>query len=120
MPRPEPAYEILGSAPVGNGWHLSVRIPESSPLFAGHFPGHPILPGVAHLALVTRALSDWQGREVALTRVRGWKLRQPVQPGETLEIRLTRRGEGEVDFVLERAGEAVSRGLAEIVETAWR
>lgn len=123
MPRPEPAgYEILGSAPAPpasgvEGWHLSVRIPEGSPLFAGHFPGHPILPGVAHLGLVARALADWQGRKAALAGVRGWKLRQPVKPGETLEVRLTRTGEGAVGFVLERGGEVVSRGTAEV---AWR
>ena len=125
MPRPDTAagYEVLSSgpaslAPSAEGWRLSVRIPESSPLFSGHFPGHPILPGVAHLALVARALSDWQGRKAALAGVRGWKLRQPVKPGETLEVRLTRTGEGgEVGFVLERGGEAVSRGT---VEVAWR
>ena len=120
MPRPEPAgYEVLGSAPApeGDGWRLSVRIPESSPLFAGHFPGHPILPGVAHLGLVARALADWQGGKVALAGVRGWKLRQPVKPGETLEVRVTRAGDGGMGFVLERAGEAVSRGTVEI---AWR
>jgi 3-hydroxyacyl-[acyl-carrier-protein] dehydratase len=117
MPAPEPApYEILGSERTGDGWLLTARIPESSPLFAGHFPGHPILPGVAHLALVTRALSDWQGREVTLAGVRSWKLRRPVGPGETLAVRLSSPGEGGgVGFVLETEGEPVSRGTV-----TWR
>jgi 3-hydroxymyristoyl/3-hydroxydecanoyl-(acyl carrier protein) dehydratase len=34
------------------------EIPPDSPLFEGHFPGKPILPGIAHLALVQRALID--------------------------------------------------------------
>jgi acyl dehydratase len=122
MPAPEPApYEILGSERAGDGWLLTARIPESSPLFTGHFPGHPILPGIAHLALVTRALSDWQGREVALAGVRSLKLRRPVGPGETLAVRLSGlsgvgdAGDGGVGFVLEREGETVSRGTV-----AWR
>ena len=28
----------------------TLAIPLDSPFFAGHFPGHPILPGIAHLA----------------------------------------------------------------------
>ena len=121
MPAPEPApYEILGSGPeggAGDRWLLTARIPESSPLFTGHFPGHPILPGIAHLALVTRALSDWQGREVTLAGVRSLKLRRPVGPGETLAVRLSRvdAEDGDVGFKLEREGETVSRGTV-----AWR
>jgi acyl dehydratase len=130
MPAPEPAFEILNSAPDGAaGWLLTARIPEASPLFTGHFPGHPILPGIAHLALVTRALGDWQGREVALAGVRSLKLRRPVGPGETLTVRLSslddwdngedRRdggdGDADVGFVLEKEGEMVSRGTV-----SWR
>ncbi|HEV7516478.1 MAG TPA: 3-hydroxylacyl-ACP dehydratase [Thermoanaerobaculia bacterium] len=121
MPAPEPApYEVLGSGPegegdgAGDGWLLMARIPAASPLFTGHFPGHPILPGVAHLALVTRALSDWQGREVALAGVRSLKLRRPVGPGETLAVRLS-SVDGGVGFVLEKDGETVSRGTV-----SWR
>jgi 3-hydroxymyristoyl/3-hydroxydecanoyl-(acyl carrier protein) dehydratase len=113
-----PGYEVLGSGPsetTGDGWLLRVRIPETSPLFTGHFPGHPILPGVAQLALVTRALGEWQGREIALAGVRSLKLRQPVGPGDTLAVRLSRRADdGSVPFVIQRAGEkegeTVSRG----------
>jgi 3-hydroxymyristoyl/3-hydroxydecanoyl-(acyl carrier protein) dehydratase len=123
MPLPEAAgYEILSSGPGGEAgglWFLTVHIPEGSPLFAGHFPGHPILPGVVHLALVTRALSAWQGRAIALAGVRSWKLRRPVGPGETLTVRLSGGGEdagsSSVGFILEKEGEAVSRGTV-----TWR
>ena len=37
---------------------MRIAIPEGSPFFAGHFPGHPILPGIAHLALLARALGN--------------------------------------------------------------
>jgi 3-hydroxyacyl-[acyl-carrier-protein] dehydratase len=120
-----PGYEVLGSGPVESseavaGWLLTVRIPASSPLFAGHFPGHPILPGVAQLALVTRALGDWRGPGIALAGVRSLKLRQPVGPGDTLAVRLA-SGDGSVGFVIEKEGETVSRGTVLTRETAaWR
>jgi 3-hydroxymyristoyl/3-hydroxydecanoyl-(acyl carrier protein) dehydratase len=119
------APEVLSSAADGPGWRLVVRLPplpEPGPLFEGHFPGHPILPGVVHLALVARALADWQGRGAALRAVRSLKLRRPVGPGETLSVRLA-PGEGGVRFTIEsgeREGEPVSRGtVVPVGEERW-
>lgn len=84
---------------------LTVEIPASSPLFEGHFPGHPILPGVAQLAFVERALG------APLVEVRSVKLRRPVGPGEVLELSLGEPdGDGWTRFELRREGEAVSSG----------
>lgn len=84
---------------------LTVEIPASSPLFEGHFPGHPILPGVAQLALVENAMG------APLAEVRAVKLRRPVGPGEILELSLgDPDGDGWTRFELRREGEAVSSG----------
>ena len=81
-----------------------VEIPLASPLFDGHFPGHPILPGIAHLALVGRALgSVWAVRSV--------KLRRPVLPGSALDLLLgAPEDDGWVRFELRREDGAVSSG----------
>jgi predicted hotdog family 3-hydroxylacyl-ACP dehydratase len=82
-----------------------IGIPAASPLFAGHFPGHPILPGIAHLAFVERALG------VPLTAVRSMKIRRPVAPGEGLELSLgALDGEGWTRFEIRREEEMVSNG----------
>lgn len=83
-----------------------ILIPESSPFFAGHFPGHPILPGIAHLALVARELGG-----VPLTEVRNLKLRRPVLPEDVLDLTLERGEEGLVKFELRRGEETVSGGM---------
>lgn len=84
---------------------ITVEIPASSPFFAGHFPGHPILPGVAQLALVERALG------APLAELRAVKLRRPVGPGEVLDLSLGEPdGDGWTRFELRRAGETVSSG----------
>jgi len=82
-----------------------VEIPAASPLFAGHFPGRPILPGIAHLAFVERALGS------PLSAVRSLRLRRPVAPGEALELLLAPTdGEGWTRFEIRRGEEAVGGG----------
>jgi 3-hydroxymyristoyl/3-hydroxydecanoyl-(acyl carrier protein) dehydratase len=58
----------------------TLTIPPEGPLFEGHFPGRPILPVVALLALVAGAL----GRTAPLRGVAFARLRQPVFPGDAL------------------------------------
>jgi 3-hydroxymyristoyl/3-hydroxydecanoyl-(acyl carrier protein) dehydratase len=89
----------------GEGHRFRVEIPAASPLFAGHFPGHPILPGVAHLAIVERALG------VPIIAGRSLRLRRPVTPGEALDLSLGPPGDdGWTRFDISREGAPVSGG----------
>jgi len=85
---------------------LRIEVPEDSPFFAGHFPGHPVLPGIAHLAFVARALGDGP-----LAEIRTLRLRRPVFPGDTLDLLLEEGDEGLVRFDLRRGEEVVSSGV---------
>ena len=66
-----------------------VEIAADHPAFAGHFPGRPVLPGVALLAEVLEAalrepaLAECIGSEPRLAVV---KFLAPVGPGATLTI----------------------------------
>ncbi|MEA2602752.1 MAG: 3-hydroxyacyl-[acyl-carrier-protein] dehydratase [Acidobacteriota bacterium] len=94
---------------------IRVEIPVSSSLFAGHFPGHPILPGIAHLALAERALREITGQDVSLAGVRNLKLRRPVSPGDILEIRIgSPDEEGTVRFEVRCNGEVASQGTVQV------
>jgi 3-hydroxyacyl-[acyl-carrier-protein] dehydratase len=87
---------------------LRIEIPAASPLFAGHFPGSPILPGIAHLAIVERALGT------PLDAVRSMKIRRPVAPGETLELSLGSPGEdGWIRFEIRLPEGVVSSGAVQ-------
>ena len=71
---------------------LRVHVPVDHPAFAGHFPGNPLLPGVALLAYAQEALLadpevvPWLADGVALNAV---KFLAPVRPGADMEIRWT-------------------------------
>lgn len=102
------------------GRRFAVEVPPESPLFAGHFPGHPILPGIAHLALAEQALREVSGGDAALAGVRSLKLRRPVAPGDPLELRIAGPdGDGVARFELRRGGEAASQGVVRVRTGPW-
>lgn len=81
---------------------MRIELPRDSPYFAGHFPGHPILPGIAHLALAAGSRP--------LAEVRTLKLRKPVLPGGVLDLSLEEK-DGVARFEIRRGEETVSNGV---------
>ncbi|HYU33351.1 MAG TPA: hypothetical protein VEW48_14435 [Thermoanaerobaculia bacterium] len=83
-----------------------LTIPAGSPYFAGHFPGRPILPGIAHLALVSQALGG-----IPIAEIPSLRLRSPVRPGDVLAVEIDGPADdGTVRFTLRRGNEVVSGG----------
>ncbi|HYZ33989.1 MAG TPA: 3-hydroxyacyl-ACP dehydratase FabZ family protein [Crenalkalicoccus sp.] len=84
--------------------HLSAEaeVPEASPVFEGHFPGHPLVPGVLLVETMAQAAGYLLLARGAFTRmpflaaVREAKLRSFVGPGAALEVeaRLVHDGSG--------------------------
>jgi 3-hydroxymyristoyl/3-hydroxydecanoyl-(acyl carrier protein) dehydratase len=94
----EPVKHILGSvADVDRGARATVVVPADSAWFAGHFPGRPVLPGVAMLVMAD---------EIARLRHPGWvlaglrrvKFRTPVEAGCELAVLLTAMPSGDLGF----------------------
>lgn len=58
------------------------------PVFAGHFPNRPILPGVFQLEIVRMAAEWVQNRPLAVSEVAKAKFQRPILPGEKLKLAL--------------------------------
>jgi 3-hydroxymyristoyl/3-hydroxydecanoyl-(acyl carrier protein) dehydratase len=89
---------------------VPLRLEEGASWFAGHFPGAPILPGIAHLALVERALGELLGETARIAAVASLRLRVPLGPRDALALRLVPAEGGAVRFEIARGGERASRG----------
>ncbi len=75
------------------------EVPPDSPWFSGHFPGEPILPGIALIHLVKQAITGEEqkkGNKLRLHSLKRVRFTQPVRPGDQLSvcIRAENAGEG--------------------------
>jgi 3-hydroxyacyl-[acyl-carrier-protein] dehydratase len=93
------------------------ELPPDHPCLPGHFPGHPLVPGVLVLDAALRAIADsLPGFRVAgLPAV---KFLGPVLPGEAVEICRAAPVRGRVQFECRRAGAVALRGTALLAEAA--
>jgi 3-hydroxyacyl-[acyl-carrier-protein] dehydratase len=89
-------FELLDTVEEADADGGTIRIvstlPERSPIFDGHFPAFPILPGVMMLEMMNQTagfllyMRYRQERFVFLGGVRRAKFRRMVMPGNTLQI----------------------------------
>lgn len=99
--------------PAGERAVYAVEIPADLLYFEGHFPGAPLLPGVAQLAVLVLAqvhrLWPYLGEPSRVSRL---KFKRPIGPGDRLllSLELSRAAVPRVDFSLERAGDCCTTG----------
>ena len=64
-------------------------VPEPLSYLEGHFPGFPVLPGVATIDVTLEAIRRVLGvPSVRLKKLQGAKFKQPICPGQKIEIQL--------------------------------
>ncbi len=88
---------------------IAIAVPPDGPLFEGHFPGRPILPGIAELVLIARALAPG-GDAAGVSTIPFARFRGLVLPADHLEVEAVPRGDDGVRFQVRRTGEVVANG----------
>ena len=74
------------------------EVPPDSPWFSGHFPGEPILPGIALIHLVKQAITGEElkkGNKLHLHSLKRVRFTQPVRPGDKLSVCIRAENTGE-------------------------
>ena len=75
-----------------------MKIPADHPSLPGHFPGHPVVPGVVLLDAVIQSLPEQNGRAVRVTGFPAIKFLAPLLPEREFDIRLNAKAPGRVSF----------------------
>jgi len=102
--------------PLRDGIRLPVIVPSSGPLYEGHFPGRPILPGVGLLDLMLRAVAA-TGASPTLREIAAFRLRRLIAPGEHLELEVKAFDpDGRARLEVRRAAEVVANGVVVLGE----
>ena len=89
----------------------------SEPFFQGHFPGHPVMPGVLIVEsmgqvgglLLMSLVNDSESKVVYFTGLDNVRFRHPVRPGDQLVC--------ELELVRRRGTHCKMRGIARVGET---
>ncbi len=91
-------------------WTATIEIPADTAYVTGHFPGEPILPGIAEIGLVLQVL-ERGGAPAVLTGLKSFRFRNPVRPGDVLQLELRPPGEqASVTFDLRRGDDRIANG----------
>lgn len=73
-------------------------VPLDHPVFAGHFPGTPVVPGAMLMDIVLRAIAAATGTAADVCAINSVKFLSPAGPGEELVIQHTLSASGTIRF----------------------
>ena len=63
-----------------------VRVPKESSWFDGHFPGNPVLPGVAQLGMIFDVIQNAFKEPIKVTDMRRVRFKQMILPEDRLKV----------------------------------
>ncbi|MES1172288.1 MAG: AMP-binding protein [Bacteroidota bacterium] len=108
-PRAPARATAVGGLPATERHALDLAIPVDSPYFQGHFRGFPVLPGVVQVndIVLTHIRARWPDLQ-RLRRIVALKFRNPIRPGDTVSLKVTRSDAGRVAFQLRGPGDVIA------------
>jgi len=83
------------------------------PSLAGHFPGHPVVPGVVLLNEVLQTLRDGSAAPLVVTGLPMVKFSSPLRPGEVVTIHIDEEGAGRATFSCQVDARLIASGAIE-------
>jgi len=92
-------FHITQLEPTDNTVRALLEINPAHPIFAGHFPGQPVVPGVCMMQMVKEITEDVLGRATRLVKADQLKFLALLVPAESrglrMELKLNTRETGE-------------------------
>jgi len=97
---------------------MEAEISPDSPWFSGHFPGEPILPGVAQLAMALDAIKKLDRKNLRILSVKRVRFKQVIRPDDKLRITVTPHKKDTLSYLFRVTvnGELASNGILMVEE----
>ena len=91
---------LLSEALTTENLRWTFQVPADLPFFEGHFPGHPILPGVVALGWLLAAAERFLARRVEAVELLNVKFQVAILPGAELELTVAPKTGGRLQAVI--------------------
>ncbi len=85
-------------------------VPRDHPVFAGHFPGAPIFPGVMLLDEALQRIAASTGIALDTCEISAVKFLSPARPGDALTLQHTITPAGTIRFEITADARAIASG----------
>ena len=113
-------WYTLSSADINssNEITMEVEVSPDSPWFEGHFPGEPILPGVAQLAMSLDAIKKLSRKSLRVSGVKRVRFKQVIKPDDKLIITVAPHKKDALSYLFRVMvnGELASSGILMVEE----
>ena len=78
---------LYKAQPAGAG-RVELELIVDCPVFKGHFPDFPVLPGAAVLEIVRELVSEYLGRNVRFTYLKSVKFMKMIRPSDRPSVEM--------------------------------
>lgn len=82
-------YNIVESQTSKEDAIFSIRFDDSHPIFAGHFPGNPIVPGACLVQIAEELLSIQLAQTIHFKSISHLKFHKPITPEMEIAFKLS-------------------------------
>jgi 3-hydroxyacyl-[acyl-carrier-protein] dehydratase len=77
-----PEQEITPSGVSQKNWHFKIELNPAHPVYSGHFPGSPVVPGVCQIQIIKELIEKIEGTALRLEHADNIKFLSLIQPGQ--------------------------------------
>ncbi len=97
-------YKIHAIEQTENDYKIEVELLQDHPIYEGHFPGQPVVPGVCTLTIIRECIGKILSKSVSFASIKECKYVSALIPEEGMKIiiNLTLAADGGVKVVVER------------------
>jgi 3-hydroxyacyl-[acyl-carrier-protein] dehydratase len=82
-------FQILATETTESGFTTEIRLVPDHIIYAGHFPGYPVVPGVIQMQIVHELLEKYLGKSLKLSAIDDCKFLRIINPQERDEIHIS-------------------------------